>query len=62
MEEKLKRLFDYQRFEGNLRLNDIINKTERKYFGNRALSDDDMSYVAAAGVPNANTKKNRDDC
>ena len=47
MEEKLTRLFDFQRFGGNARLNAIIAGAEERYAG--ALSDDDLGMVSAAG-------------
>ena len=47
MEKKLKKLFDYQRFEKNERLEKIIKETESRYGGE--LSDDDLSLVNAAG-------------
>ncbi len=47
MEKKLKRLFDYQRFEKNERLEKLIHETESRYA--KELSDDDLSLVNAAG-------------
>ena len=47
MEKKLKKLFDYQRFEKNERLEKIIRETESRYA--KELSDDDLSLVNAAG-------------
>ena len=47
MEEKLTRLFDFQRFSGHDRLNDIIAGVEARYDG--ALTDDDLELVSAAG-------------
>ena len=47
MEEKLTRLFDFQRFGGNARLNAIIAGAEERYAG--ALTDDDLEMVSAAG-------------
>ena len=47
MEKKLKKLFDYQRFEKNERLEKIIKETESRYAAE--LSDDDLSLVNAAG-------------
>lgn len=46
MEKKIKALLDYQRFSPNGRLEKMIAETERRY---SALSDDDLSFVAAAG-------------
>lgn len=49
MDNKLRKLFDYQRFEGNERLAKFISETESRYAKN--LSDDDLSFVNAAGEP-----------
>ena len=50
MENKLKILFDYQRFEKNEKLEKLINETESRYAA--GLSDDDLSFVNAAGEIN----------
>ncbi len=47
METKLRKLFEYQRFENNSRLENLINETEIRYAA--ALSDDDLFMVNAAG-------------
>ena len=47
MEGKLNRLFDYQRFENNARLRALIQETEDRC--GRALSDEDLAMVNAAG-------------
>lgn len=47
MENKLKKLFEFQRFENNSQLEDLIAGTHARY-GN-ALSDDDLEFVNAAG-------------
>ena len=52
MERKLRQLFDYQKFENNAALAAIIADTESRM--NRELSDDDLSFVAAAGEVGAN--------
>ena len=46
MENKLKKLFDYQRFEKNANLERFISETECRYA--KRLSDDDLSKVNAA--------------
>ena len=46
-EEKLKKLFDFQKFEQNQRLAKMINKAE---YDAVELSDDALSLVNAAGV------------
>ena len=50
MEKKLKKLFDYQRFEKNERLEKIINETENQY--GEELTDYDLSLIDAAGEIN----------
>lgn len=47
MENKLRKLFEYQRFENNSRLEKLINETESRYAA--ALSDGDLFMVNAAG-------------
>lgn len=46
MEQMVKRIFDYQRFAPNRRLSAMIEEAENRY---RALSDNELSMVAAAG-------------
>ena len=48
MERKLFQAFDRQRFQQNARLAGIIGDVENRYA--RALSDDDLEMVSAAGV------------
>lgn len=45
----LEKLFDFQKFENNSRLAKLIAETESRY--SKALSDDDLDMVNAAGVP-----------
>lgn len=47
MENKLKKLFDYQKFEQNERLSRLIAETEARQAAE--ISDDDLEAVAAAG-------------
>ena len=49
MEMILKKLFDYQRFEQNEKLDKLIGEAESRY--EKALSDDDLDLVNAAGEP-----------
>ncbi|MCR4738717.1 MAG: hypothetical protein K5886_00490 [Lachnospiraceae bacterium] len=54
MEEKLSKLFDYQRIAGNSRIQAMTDAVSQKYLKGgsiTALSDDDMGLVNAAGVP-----------
>ena len=48
MERKLFQAFDRQRFQQNARLAGIIGDVESRY--TRALSDDDLEMVSAAGA------------
>lgn len=48
MERKLKKLFDYQKFARNPRLEAMLAQAEGRC---TALSDDDLSIVSAAGEP-----------
>ena len=51
MENTLKQLFSFQKFEQNESLQKIINDTELRY-GLRELSMNEMELVAAAGTAN----------
>lgn len=46
VERMLRRVFDYQRFSPNRRLSAMIEEVENRY---RALGDEELSLVAAAG-------------
>lgn len=54
MEKKLEKLFDYQKFENDAELNNIINSVLDEGV---ALTDEDLSMVNAAGEPAVNNKK-----
>lgn len=56
MENMLKKLFDYQKFENNARLSSLIKETEERY--SAALSDEELFMVAAAGEPELNAEPN----
>lgn len=47
MENKIKALFEFQKFSGNKRLDAMINDTESRY--RNELSDDEVEIVSAAG-------------
>ena len=47
MENMMKRLFDYQRFENNPRIAKMIGEAENRFA--QALSDDELAFVNAAG-------------
>lgn len=55
MEKKLREFFDFQRFEQNGRLAEIIAKAESARA--EPLSDDDLEYVCAAGEIDVLTDK-----
>ena len=58
LENKLKKLFDYQHFENNSRLSELISETESRYAAE--LSDDELFMVSAAGeVENNDDKKEK---
>lgn len=57
MEGKLKALFEYQRFEGNEHLEQLIRQAENNY--ERALSDGELSLVNAAGELTPTYPKNK---
>lgn len=59
MEGKLKALFDYQKFEGNTALQQVINSVHSR-FAVQELSMDEMEWVSAAGVPNQTNGKDKD--
>ena len=44
MEKKLKQLFDYQKFEGNKRLDEMLRAAECRNFAE--LSDDELELAA----------------
>lgn len=55
MENKLKKMFEYQRFENNPRLAKLISETESRY--GAEISDDDLFMVNAAGDIDITDKK-----
>lgn len=59
MDEWLRRLFDYQRFERNARLDALIERAEERY--GHMLSDEELEWVSAAGEPDAQRTKKGDD-
>ena len=48
MEKRLKALFDYQRFEKNSRLADIVEQTESRY--KVELSDEELAQVTGGVI------------
>ena len=49
MEKKLKSLFDFQKFDGNSELADMIAATEKRFSKNQQLSDEDLTLAAGGG-------------
>ena len=61
MEGKLKTLFDFQKFEGNPALQQVIDSVHSRY-AVRELSMDEMEWVSAAGlVTKTRTKEDQQD-
>ena len=56
MEGKLKTLFDYQKFEGNSELQQVIDSVHARY-PVKELSLGEMEWVSAAGIPEKSTRK-----
>ena len=50
MEKKLARLFDYQKFEGNSDLEQVISSVHARY-SRRELTEEETDWVNAAGTP-----------
>lgn len=61
MEKKLSRMFDFQKYEKNSELADLIADVDSRYPVAQELSDDELSFVAAAGnkFNSAQDKKKR---
>ena len=60
MEKKLFRLFDYQKFEENADLQQMIDETHARCNA-RSLSLEDMEWVNAAGEPQPPVKPEEKD-
>ena len=56
MEKTLKSLFDFQKFEGNPALQQVIDSVHAKY-AMRELGLDDLEMVNAAGIPELPDRK-----
>lgn len=60
MEKTIRSLFDFQKFEGNPALQQVIDSVHARY-SVRELSLDEMNWVAAAGTPDLkNGSKDKD--
>ena len=60
MEKKLFRLFDYQKFEANTDLQQVIDTVHARYRA-KELTLDDMEWVNAAGEPTPPVKAEEKD-
>ena len=59
MESKLKQLFDFQKFEDNADLRQVIDSVHARYSGSvQKLSLDELEWVNAAGDPATGLQKN----
>ena len=59
MENKLKALFDYQKFERNPALQQVIDSVHARY-ASRELNLDEMEWVNAAGTPDIKPETRKD--
>ena len=55
MERTLKTLFDFQKFEGNAELQQVIDSVHARY-AVRELNLDEMEMLSAAGTPDQPVK------
>ena len=60
MESKLKTLFDYQKFEGNAALQQVIDSVHARY-ASRELNLEEMEWVNAAGTPHQPVRPEKKD-
>lgn len=56
IQKKLAELFDYQKFERNPQLDELITQTQSRY-GGVPLEDEALGLVNAAGEPQSMRKK-----
>ncbi len=62
MENKLSRLFDYQKYAPNDKLSSIIRDVESRYSLHvQELSDDELGMLSAAGNTDVIREKKKDD-
>ena len=62
MEQRLRQLYDYQRFENNPRLKKMLEAALNRYdfSGEGELSDDDAGLLNAAGSAVADPKRDKE--
>ena len=59
MENRLKKLFDFQRFQGNKHMETLISDTESRYEKEpEGLLDEELDFVNAAGEMSFVNEKN----
>ena len=56
LENRIRTLFEYQSFEPNAELQEVIDAVHARY-ASRMLSDDEADWVAAAGMPETAGKR-----
>ncbi|MBQ6594720.1 MAG: hypothetical protein IJH78_03555 [Clostridia bacterium] len=57
MEDRIRSLFDYQKYEKNEALQAIVDAVHARYTP-RALSDEEVELIAAAGIQGTGDKRN----
>lgn len=57
MERKIKRIFDFQRFSANKKLEELISQTQNRY---AAISEENLGFINAAGAPESINVKGSD--
>lgn len=58
-DQTIRRLFDFQKFADNQQLHSVIEDTQSRY--GHALTEEELSYVNAAGVPAMMNVRDSDD-
>ena len=57
-EKKVKSMFDYQLFSGNKELEAMLHEAEKRC--SRALTDDELDFISAAGTPETRNGEKKD--
>ena len=60
IEKKLRSLFDFQKYEGNPALQQVIDSVHARHSA-RELSLEELEWVAAAGTPDMKSEKKDED-
>ena len=53
----LSKLFEFQRFEANTRLQKVIDEVHRRFDEARELTDGELDQIAAAGIKDVQASK-----